>query len=131
MLARKMLIICLEAAVIAGIIGCAPAIKSSDAGVYQNVKLYAMSSKDMDSVYAATLAAMDKLQLQVTDKMKDVFSAKVIAKSADGKIISVRIKPEPGNKTAYNIQVGALGNEEMSQKIYDEIIAGLAIVRTK
>ena len=131
MLARKMLIICLEAAVIAGIIGCAPAIVSTDAGVYQNVKLYAMSSKDMDSVYAATLAAMDKLQLRVNDKMKDVFSAKVIAKSADGKIISVTIKPEAGNKTSYDIKVGAFGNEEMSQKIYDEIIAGLAIVKTK
>jgi hypothetical protein len=131
MMARKMLLICLEAAVIAGIIGCTPAIVSTDAGVYQNVKLYAMSSKDLDSVYAATLAAMDKLQLQVAEKMKDVFSAKVIAKSADGKIITVKIKPESGNKTAYSVQVGALGNEEMSRKIYDEIIAGLAIVRTK
>lgn len=131
MLARKMLIICLEAAVIAGVIGCAPAIKSSDAGVYQHGKLYAMSSKDMDSVYAATLAAMDKLQLHVSDKMKDVFSAKVIAKSAEGKIITVKIKPEPGNKAAYEIKVGPFGDEEMSQKIYDEIIAGLAVVRTK
>jgi methionine-rich copper-binding protein CopC len=126
-----MLLICLEAAVIAGVIGCAPAIVSPDAGVYQHCKLYAMSSKDMDSVYAATLAAMDKLQLHVSDKMKDVFSAKVIAKSADGKIITVKIKPEPGNKTSFNIQVGAFGNEEMSQKIYDEILVGLAIVRTK
>jgi hypothetical protein len=85
----------------------------------------------MDSVYAATLAAMDKLQLHVSDKMKDVFSAKVIAQSAEGKIITVKIKPEPGNKAAYDIKVGAFGDEEMSQKIYDEIITGLAIVRTK
>jgi hypothetical protein len=131
MLARKMLLICLEAVVIAGVIGCAPAIVSTDAGVYQSGKLFATSSKDMDSVYAATLAAMDKLQLHVSDKMKDVFSAKVVAKSADGKVIAVVIMPEPGNKTSFNIKVGAFGNEEMSQKIYDEIIAGLAIVKTK
>jgi hypothetical protein len=131
MLAKKMLLICLEAAVIAGVIGCAPAIVSPDAGVYQNGKLYAMSSRDIDAVYTATLAAMDKLQLQVTEKMKDVFSAKVIAKSADGKIITVKMKPEPGNKTAYDIHVGAFGNEEMSRKIYDEIVAGIAIVKTK
>jgi hypothetical protein len=131
MLAKKMLLICLEAAVIAGVIGCAPAIVSPDAGVYQNGKLYAMSSRDIDAVYTATLAAMDKLQLQVTEKMKDVFSAKVIAKSADGKIIVVKMKPEPGNKTAYDIHIGAFGNEEMSRKIYDEIVAGIAIVKTK
>jgi hypothetical protein len=63
--------------------------------------------------------------------MKDVFSAKVIAKSADGKIITVKMKPEPGNKTAYDIHIGAFGNEEMSRKIYDEIVAGIAIVKTK
>ncbi|MGA2092667.1 MAG: DUF3568 family protein [Sedimentisphaerales bacterium] len=131
MLSKKMLLICLEGAVIAGVIGCAPAIVSPDAGVYQHCKLYAMSSRDIDAVYAATLAAMDKLQLKVTEKMKDVFSAKVMAKSAEGKIITVKIKPEPGNKTSYDIKVGAFGDEEMSQKIYDEIIAGLAIVRTK
>lgn len=127
---EKMLLVCLMM-VVAGVIGCAPAFTSSDAGVYQYGKLYATSSKDMDSVYAATLSAMDKLQLHVSDKIKDVFSAKVIAKSADSKIITVKIKPEAGNKAAYNIQVGAFGNEEMSRKIYDEIVAGLAIVKTK
>ncbi|MGD0077502.1 MAG: DUF3568 family protein [Sedimentisphaerales bacterium] len=131
MLSKKMLLICLEVALIAAGLGCAPAIVSPDAGVYQNGKLYAMSSRDIDTVYAATLAAMDKLQLQVTEKMKDVFSAKVIAKSADGKIIVVKIKPEAGNKTAYEIKVGAFGNEEMSRKIYDEIVACIAIVKTK
>jgi hypothetical protein len=131
MSAKKMLLICMGAAVIAGVIGCAPAIVSPDAGVYQNGKLYAMSSKDIDAVYAATLAAMDKFQLQVAEKMKDVFSAKVMAKSADGKLISVKITPEPGNKAAYEIKVGAFGDEEMSQKIYNEIVANLAIVKTK
>lgn len=131
MSARKIMLICLGAAVIAGAIGCAPSFKSNDAGAYQYAKLYATSSKDMDSVYASTLGAMDKFQLQVTEKMKDVFSAKVIARSADGKIIFVRMMPEPGNKTSYSIQVGAFGDEEMSQKIYDEIVANLAIVKTK
>jgi len=130
MLARKMLLICLEAALIAGIIGCAPTIVSSDAGVYQHGTLYGKASKDVDAVYAATLAAMDKLQLQVIDKAKDVFAAKVIAKSADGKTVAVKIRPIENNKTAFEIHVG-LRNEERAQKVYDEIIASLAIVRTK
>ncbi len=121
----------MEAVVVIGVIGCAPTIVSTDAGVYQNGKLWATSSKDLDEVYASTLYAMDKLQLQVTDKAKDVFAAKVIAKSADNKLIVVKIKPTVDKKTEYSIQVGTLGNEERSRKVYSEIINGLAIVKTK
>jgi hypothetical protein len=122
----------MEAVVVVGIIGCgAPKMFSSDAAVYQNFKLYAVSSKDVDSVYAATLQAMDKLQIQVTDKAKDVFAAKVIAKSADNELIVVKIKPTADQKTEYSIGVGAFGNEERSRKVYNEIISALAIVKTK
>ena len=131
MLAKRAMLICMEAVVVIGIIGCAPTIVSTDAGVYQYGKLYAMSSKDVDSVYASTLQAMDKLQLTVTDKAKDVFGAKVVAKSADNKIITVKIKPTEAQKTPYEISVGAFGNEERSRKVYDEIISALAIVKTK
>jgi hypothetical protein len=131
MLAKRMLLICMEAVVVVGVIGCAPTIVSTDAGVYQNGKLWAMASKDVDSVYAATLQAMDKLQLKVTDKAKDVFAAKVIAKSADNELIVVKIEPSGSQKTAYSIQVGGFGNEERSRKVYDEIINALAIVKTK
>ena len=121
----------MEAVVVIGVISCAPTIVSTDAGVYQSGKLWATSSKDMDAVYAAALYAMDKLQLEVTDKAKDVFAAKVIAKSADNKLIVVTIKPTADKKTAYNIQVGTFGNEERSRKIYAEIVNGLAMVKTK
>jgi len=121
----------MEAILVIGVIGCAPTIVSTDAGVYQNGKLWAMSSKDMDAVYASTLQAMDKLQLSITDKAKDVFAAKVIAKSADNELIVVKIKPTEGQKTQYSIQVGVFGNEERSRKIYDEITSALAIVKTK
>ncbi len=125
------MLICMEAILVIGVIGCAPTIVSTDAGVYQNGKLWAMSSKDMDAVYASTLQAMDKLQLSITDKAKDVFAAKVIAKSADNELIVVKIKPTEGQKTQYSIQVGVFGNEERSRKIYDEITSALAIVKTK
>jgi hypothetical protein len=121
----------MEAVVVIGIIGCAPTIVSTDAGVYQHGKLYAMASKDIDAVYQATLQAMDKLQVAVTDKAKDVFGAKVVAKSADNKIIAVKIKPTEGQKTQFEISVGAFGNEERSRKIYDEIIAALGMPKAK
>jgi len=94
---------------------------SSDAAVYQTMKLYASSGKDVDAVYQAALKAMDKLQLKVTEKAKDAFGAKVVAKSSDDKSIVVSIKPAADKKTGYTIQVGTLGNEEQSRKIYAEI----------
>jgi hypothetical protein len=111
----------MEALVIVSIAGCTPKIVGSDAGVYQAGTMYAVSSKDMDAVYQATLQAMDKFELKVSDKMKDVFGAKVVAKSADGKMIVIEIKPTMNNETKYLIKIGPLGDEERSRKIYMEI----------
>jgi uncharacterized lipoprotein len=122
MLTKRALLICIEAVLVVGVVGCgAPKFYSTEGGVYQNCKLYAVSGKDIDAVYQATLQAMDKLQLKVTDKAKDVFAAKVMAKSADNELIVVKIKPTADQKTAYDIQVGAFGNEERSRKIFTEI----------
>lgn len=121
MLAKRVLLVCIAALVMVSIVSCTPKIVGSDAGVYQSGQMFAVSSKDMDAVYQATLQAMDKLELKVSDKMKDVFSAKVVAKSADGQSISVEIKPTVNNQTKYTIKAGTLGNEERSRKIYTEI----------
>jgi cell division septation protein DedD len=120
MLTKQALAVCL-AVLTAGVVGCAPKMVSSDAAVYQTGKLYASSGKDIDAVYQATIKAMEKLELKVTDKAKDAFGAKVIAKSSDEKNIVVIIKPVADKKTEYTIQVGAFGNEEQSRKIYTEI----------
>jgi hypothetical protein len=128
MLARQLLVVCLVALAVT-VSGCAPKLVGTDAAVYQNGKLYANSGKDVETIYQATLSAMDKLQLKVTDKVKDAFGAKVTAKSSDEKIISVSIKPSEGNGTAYTIQFGSLGSEERSRKIYAEI--GNALGKSK
>jgi cell division protein FtsN len=64
---------------------------------------------------------MSKLQLDIKSKAKDVFSAKVVATSADGKDITVDIKPIKDDKTKYTIQVGSFGNESRSRMIFTEI----------
>jgi hypothetical protein len=120
MLAKQVLMVCL-AVLVTGLVGCAPKMVSSDAAVYQAPKLYASSGKDVDTVYQATIKAMEKLELKVTDKVKDAFGAKVRATSSDDKIITVNIKPATDKRTEYTILVGALGNEERSNKIYTEI----------
>jgi len=130
MLARGMLLVCMGAMVM-GFIGCAPTIVSMDAGVYQHGTLYAAAGKDLDSVYAATLQAMDKLQLQVIDKAKDVFGAKVRAKSADGELVIVKMQPAVEKRTEYEIHVGAFGNEERSRRIFSEIENALGAMKGK
>jgi uncharacterized lipoprotein len=120
MLTKQVLAVCLVALTVA-VYGCAPKMVSSDAAVYQTGKLYASSGKDVDTVYQATIKAMEKLELKVTDKAKDAFGAKVVARSSDEKNIVVIIKPAADKGTQYTIQVGTLGNEERSGKIYAEI----------
>jgi len=116
---------------VVGAWGCAPSIIGGDAGVYHMGKLYAVSSRDLDSVYGATLAAMGELELEVKEKAKDVFSAKVVAKSADGKTIGVRIKPGSEGRTSFRIKVGVAGNKRRSKVIYEKIERNLAVGTSK
>jgi hypothetical protein len=126
MTAKRAIIICLAAAIMV-LAGCTPSVISTDAGVFLNGTLYASSGQSLDSVYTATLQAMDRLQLQITDKGKDVFGGKVTAKSTDGKVISVKIEPTAQMRTKYTIHVsGLLGDKERSQKIFDEIMHALS-----
>jgi hypothetical protein len=121
MFVKKILPLSVVVLISAVILGCAPTMVGTDMGVYHVGKLYSVSDKDIDTVYAATLQAMEKLQLEVIDKAKDVFAAKVIAKTADGKVVVVLIKPLAENKTEYSIRVGTFGSEERSRKIFMEI----------
>ncbi len=107
------------------VVGCTPRVISNDAGVYLNATLYASSSQNVAAVYAAALTAMDRLKLQVTDKGKDAFGAVVTAKTTDGKTITVAIEPMSNMRTKYTIHVGLFGDEERSQRIFDEMVHAL------
>ncbi|MHC4747936.1 MAG: DUF3568 family protein [Planctomycetota bacterium] len=131
MLVRRMLLTGVVVGLAVGAWGCAPAIIGGDAGVYHMGKLYAVSSRDLDSVYGATLTAMGELELEVKEKAKDVFSAKVIAKSADGKTIGVYIEPGSEGRTAFSIKVGVGGNRRKSKVIYEKIQQNLALGTSK
>ena len=123
---RRMLLIGVFVGLAVGWWGCAPAIIGGDAGVYHMGKLYGVSSRDMSSVYNATVNAMGQLELEVKEQAKDVFSAKVIARSADGKRISVVIKPGDEGRTKFSIKVGAAGERRRSEVIYEKIQQNLA-----
>ena len=127
MLFRRIFIVSVLACLVLTVCGCTPSIVSSDAGVYSGNTLYAVASRDLTSVYEATLNALAELEIEVTEKAKDVFYAKVIAKGADGKMITIRIKPGIGNLTDFSIKVGPFGNKEKSSIIYGRIKQNLGI----
>ncbi len=108
--------------------GCSkPIIIGTDAAVYSRGSLYAVSGKDLNSVYAATMTAMKQLEIEVTEKNKDVFYAKVVGKIADGRTITIRLEPGADKGTDLRIQTSRFGNEERSRVIYKKIQENLKI----
>jgi len=115
--------VCVLAALMLAMCGCGrPQIIGSDAAVYSGGKLYAVAGKDLNTVYSATLDALTQLELEVTEKAKDVFIAKIVAKAADGKKITIWIEPGPDDSCELSIKAGRIfGEEDRSRVVYKQI----------
>jgi len=131
MLAKRILRIFVLAGVMLAIFGCAPSLVGPDAGVYSTGKLYAVTSRDMNTVYQAALNALGYLEIEVTEKAKDFFYARVVAKGADGKTITIRIKPGIGELTNFSIKIGTVGDKHRSEVIYEQIRQNLGLDTAK
>lgn len=112
--------VCVLAGLMLAMCGCGkPQIIGSDAAVYSGGVLYANAGKDLDAVYEATLKAMEQLELEVIEEDKDIFIAKVVAEAADGKRITIWIKPGTDDSSELEIKTGRLtGKEERARVIY-------------
>ena len=115
--------ICVLAGLMLAVCGCGrPNLIGTDAAVYSRGKLYAVAGQDMNSVYSATQKALKQLELEVIEQAKDVFIAKIVAKAADGKKITIWIEPGPGDGSELSIRTGKFGgNENRSRVIYKQI----------
>jgi len=127
MLAKRVLRIFVFVGVALTIFGCAPSLVGPDAGVYSTGKLYAVTGRDMDSVYQAALNALNYLAIETTETAKDFFYARVVAKGADGKTITIRIKPGGGDLTNFSIKIGTVGDKHRSEVIYEQIRQNLGL----
>lgn len=78
-------------------------------------------SAKLDDVYRATEKAVTKLELNVTSKTKDALSATVIARDAQDKKITIRLKATAEGSTTISIRIGLFGDEAKSRIIYDKI----------
>lgn len=103
---------CVIAAVGAGAAGTVAYIKGD---------LTAVEAKNLDTVYKATEKAMAELELNITTKTKDAMSAKIIARDAQDKKISVKLSATAEGTTKLSIRVGMFGNETKSRLIYEQI----------
>lgn len=126
---QRMCTICVLAGLMLAVCGCGrPNLIGTDAAVYSRGKLYAVAGQDMSSVYSATQKALKQLELEVIEQAKDVFIAKIVAKAADGKKITIWIEPISGDSSELSIKTGKLvGNEERSRVIYEKIRQNLGI----
>jgi len=101
--------------------GCTPSLIGENAAVYSMGKLHARVDRDMDSVYEATVAALEQLEITVSKHEKDIFAARILGKTADEQPITIRINPESETSTTISIYTGVLGNEMRARTIYEKI----------
>ena len=114
----------LLAAVFVLVQGCTTiALVGAGAGtvIYATGDLETVVAKDITTVYQATLKAIEQLELKVGTKVKDALAAKIIARDAQDKKITIKLKSKSENATELNIRVGVFGDETKSTLIYEQI----------
>ncbi|MBN2316545.1 MAG: DUF3568 family protein [Sedimentisphaerales bacterium] len=103
------------------LVGCTPSLVGENAAVFSMRRLHARINSDMATVNEASVVALEKLEIKVVDKKKDVFGAKIVGKTSDEKTITIKIKPAENNSSKLIICVGTFGNEMRSRAIYEQI----------
>jgi hypothetical protein len=107
--------------------GCAVALVgagvAAGAGTvaYLRGDLEAVEPKNIDTVFEATEKAVEELGLKVSKKTKDKMSAVIIARDAQDKKITIKLRAAAEGGTKLSIRVGGFGDETKSRLIYQKI----------
>lgn len=116
---------CILLAVLVGLslapLGCSPTLVGQNAAVYSMGRLHARVDRDMNSVYDASVAGLEQLEITVTEKKKDVFAARVYGETSDERNITIKLEPEGDSSTLLSIHTGVVGNELRARAVYDKI----------
>jgi len=99
------------------------AVGAGAAGTVAYLKgdLEAVEASNLDTVYKATLKALDELELRVISKSKDLLSAEIIARDAADQKVTIKLKATTENTTKLSIRIGFFGSETKSRFIYQKI----------
>lgn len=106
--------------------GCVAALVAGAAAgaggvAYVRGELQSEEAVAYDKAYDASLAAMKDMSYAVVDKQKDPTSAKITARGAGDKKITVSLDKMSVSVTKIGIRVGYWGDEPLSRQILDKI----------
>jgi len=88
---------------------------------YLRGELRAVESAPLDRVWEASQAAMKDLQFAVTTKQKDALSARLIARTALDKQVTINLAKQGDKVTEIRIRVGFWGDESLSRLVLEKI----------
>ncbi len=107
---------------------CAPVIffgAGTAAGVagykYYQGALMVIYQASFEQTYEATQSALEKMDIQIKSRTKELTSGKIKAQLSDGKSVTIGLKYRSGEETEVVIRVGLFGDENASMVIKDEI----------
>ncbi len=132
MLTRRLQLVALLCCFLIGLSACSrkwavigAAAAATGAGAYYYVKGDLKRNYDapMDQTWAATVAALEELQMSVESKQNDALTGVIKGKLADGKGFTVNLKRLGENLTEVGIRIGTFGDRTKSEAIHDKILS--------
>ena len=106
--------------------GCKPSLIGTNSYKFYFPDLHAVSSANLNNLYNAAITTLNQMDADITKDYKDLFSAKIIAKTAGkkSKKVTINIKPiATGSKVT--IRIGLIGNKNIAAEIYNNILQNL------
>lgn len=76
-----------------------------------------------DRTWEASLAAVERLDIQLIQEGRDSLGGKITGKRTDGKVVVIKVKDKGLGVTRVGVRVGTFGNREGSHKIQETILA--------
>ncbi len=108
-------------------LGCAAlllgggAVAGAGMVAYAKGELIAVEDADLDRVWAAAQGAMDDLDFVIQSRLTTAGSAKLIARGAGSRRVTVAVERRVGNLTEISVRVGYFGDEPLSRLILQKI----------
>ncbi len=119
------LLIGLSACTRALVIGGAAAAVGVGSYLYYKGELERDYHAPIDSVWEATLQAVEELKLTTESKEHDAFSGQIKGKMSDGDSFKIDLKNKGDELTQVGIRIGTFGSKSKSEVIHDKIHAKL------
>ena len=86
-----------------------------------DAKLESTENATLEETYAASLDAIAALEFDLKKHHKDAFEGRILSERASGQTVTIGLFQEPDEQTRVAIRVGAMGDEEISNLILEEI----------